>query len=283
MEYFEKISGKTGLEFIIDKNEAYLDASFEKSLKGFLILSGIKSALAVIEGSEVGIGFNIQVGDVVQSVYDYVDIAWKASLAGGTILIIARLVIQAVSIVNHYFMAFFFLSFFCYQLCLFTEKKEGLKHFFKIISWGSGLTTIVLYIIFPVTISCSAFFSTRITNPMIEESRKGYEKFSHQLSAEKLSEKLFSSTQNNSSSVFDKLNFKNQFEQAKKNLQELSNFLQKITQEIAVWTIKLIAGYLFDCMIFPAIFFTFLYGTLKITFRLFPEAIIPLQYKQISA
>ncbi len=46
-----------GMQQVADSNDAYLQAAFDRSLAGFLVLSGIKSGLAVIEGSEVGIGF----------------------------------------------------------------------------------------------------------------------------------------------------------------------------------------------------------------------------------
>ena len=44
-----------GLASISEANEAYLKDSFDKALQGFLALSAIKSSLAVLEGSEVGV------------------------------------------------------------------------------------------------------------------------------------------------------------------------------------------------------------------------------------
>ena len=82
----DKSIGFFGMQRLGEANDAYLQEAFDRSLSGFLILSGIKSGLAVIEGSEVGIGFNLEIGDIVQSVYDYVDIAWKTALAGGAVL-----------------------------------------------------------------------------------------------------------------------------------------------------------------------------------------------------
>ena len=93
----DKSIGFFGMQRLGDANDAYLQDAFDRSLAGFLVLSGIKSGLAVIEGSEVGIGFNLEIGDIVQSVYDYVDIAWKTALAGGTFLLITRLSLEAVT------------------------------------------------------------------------------------------------------------------------------------------------------------------------------------------
>ena len=84
----------TGLGALESANQHYLEDSYDRALNGFLVLSAVKSGLAVIEGSEVGIGFSFQVGDLVQSVYDYVNIAWKTVLAGGTVLLITRLALE---------------------------------------------------------------------------------------------------------------------------------------------------------------------------------------------
>ncbi|MBW2119095.1 MAG: hypothetical protein JRH09_14405, partial [Deltaproteobacteria bacterium] len=67
--YFEMC----GMHKITTSNEKYLPNSFDKALDGFLVLSGIKMGLAVVEGSEVGIGFNLEIGDLVQAAYGYVD------------------------------------------------------------------------------------------------------------------------------------------------------------------------------------------------------------------
>jgi len=39
----------------------------------------------------------------------------------------------------------------------------------------------------------------------------------------------------------------------------MARWLKEITSDFAIWSIKLIAGYLFDCVIFPLAFFVLLY------------------------
>jgi len=51
-----------GIGHLTRANDAYLEDAFDKSLTGFLLLSSIKSGLAVVEGSQVGIGFNLELG-----------------------------------------------------------------------------------------------------------------------------------------------------------------------------------------------------------------------------
>ena len=48
----------------------------------FLLVSTLKSSLAIIEGSDIGIGFRLEVGDMIQATYDLVDFTWKMLLYG---------------------------------------------------------------------------------------------------------------------------------------------------------------------------------------------------------
>jgi len=56
--------------------------TLERQSGSFLLVSTLKSSLAMIEGSDIGIGFRLEVGDIVQSTYDLVDFTWKMLLYG---------------------------------------------------------------------------------------------------------------------------------------------------------------------------------------------------------
>ena len=73
-----------GLHKLKQSNETYLQSSFDRSLATFGILTGIKVGLAVIEGTEVGVGFGLEIGDAVQAAYDYIDLAWSWLIVIGT-------------------------------------------------------------------------------------------------------------------------------------------------------------------------------------------------------
>ena len=57
-----------------------IDETLMRDQVTFLVITAIKTSLAVIEGSTVGVGFQLQVGDIVQPAYDYVDFFWRAFL-----------------------------------------------------------------------------------------------------------------------------------------------------------------------------------------------------------
>lgn len=264
--HIEKVASVMGADSIAGYNEKYLEDSFDKSLKGFLILSGIKSGLAIIEGSEIGVGFNLEIGDIVQSVYDYVDIAWKAALTGGTIILMTQLVLQVVSMMNHWCLSFLFAFILClYLFHLFSKTESPVVRLVKNAILFLSIFTIALYLILPISIRSAAFLSANITNPLIEEAQTGFLSVKTELSAEALSKRVFPVEDSLNESWMEKLNLNAQYQKTKANMAKLGSYLTIQAEYIAVWTIKLIAGYLFDCLLFPIIFFSFLYIFIKFT------------------
>jgi len=75
-----RVADLTYYTAINDHAIALLDETLERDMVTFLLITGVKASLAMIEGSSVGVGFELQVGDIVQPAYDYVDFFWKAFL-----------------------------------------------------------------------------------------------------------------------------------------------------------------------------------------------------------
>ena len=190
--YADFLVDAVGMGRISDANLAYLEDAFDRSLAGFLVLSGIKSGLAIIEGSEVGIGFNLEIGDIVQAVYDYVDVAWKTALAGGTILLMTRMCLEAVTLIDHW----------CLAAMLF---GVGIFLLFRWFLGGYGRTiqmfreatlflvvlTLILYMILPISITGASFLSRKITQPMIEKTQTGFEEIHKEFSPGSLNKGFF--------------------------------------------------------------------------------------------
>jgi len=71
-----------------------VDAYTSRTLTSFLAVSTAKAGLAIIEGSSVGIGVQIQLGDAVQSAYDYIDFVWKMLLTALLLLGIYKVLLE---------------------------------------------------------------------------------------------------------------------------------------------------------------------------------------------
>jgi len=70
----------TGYRVLNDHAMGLIDETLERDQKTFLVITAIKTSLAVIEGSSVGVGFQLEVGDIAQPAYDYVDFFWEMFL-----------------------------------------------------------------------------------------------------------------------------------------------------------------------------------------------------------
>ncbi len=74
--------------------EALVDDAAAYNASTFFAVSGVKAGLALIEGSSVGAGFELEVGDLVQPVYDYIDLVWNVLLYSLLILGMYKLLLE---------------------------------------------------------------------------------------------------------------------------------------------------------------------------------------------
>ncbi len=257
--YADHLVDAVGMGRITDANLIYLNDAFDRSLAGFLVLSGIKSGLAIIEGSEVGIGFNLEIGDIVQAVYDYVDVAWKAALAGGTILLMTRMCLEAVALIDHWCLAAMLLGVGVFLIFRwFLADCQRMTQVVRESTMFLVVLTLILYVILPISITGASFLSKRITQPIIEETQTGFEDIHREFSPGYLSEGFFPEDVKEGS-LFPGFDFKAKYESTKERIQFIGTFFKDRTRHMAVLTLKLVAGYVFDCIIFPLTFFVVLY------------------------
>ncbi len=241
-----------GLGQLESANAHYLENAFDKSLAGFLLLSTIKSGLAIVEGSEVGIGFNLELGDIVQPMYDYVDIAWRASLAGGSILVGMQLALKGLRLVDHWaltglgsILIIYFLT-----LWIFPQRARLHKGLIEAVRFGTALC-VALYLLLPLSVTGAAVLSQKITQPMIEAAQEELQTLSSTLSPTHISQHFLADSNDHG---FSAQNLKSALANAGRGVQALITYLKTETDRIAALTIKLVAAYLFDCVLFPFFF-----------------------------
>jgi hypothetical protein len=249
----ERLLGTCGLDRLTSKNDAYLKSSFERSLRTFAVLSTIKVGLAVVEGTEVGVGFGLEIGDVVQAAYDYVDIAWRTVLAGGVILLGTRTLLEAASLLNHWLLA---ITLAAVALMLITQgappRFPRTHGALRQVGLFMTVLTTACYLILPLSIAGGAYLSSKITAPAIEEAESG-------LAA--LTEELFSEDQTADGGLGSR------WSQIKDRLNHTASYLKEKASELTVWILKLIAGYIFDCLVFPLVVFILLVWFTRVTAR----------------
>jgi ABC-type multidrug transport system fused ATPase/permease subunit len=250
----DRALARVGLGELDRANHQYLDESYNRALEGFLLLSAAKSGLAVIEGSEVGIGFNLQIGDLVQSVYDYVDIAWKTVLAGGTILFMARLTLDGMAMTDHIAMV---LAFFCMLMLAsgrcFLPDRKGMARFLRSVTAICTFFTVLLYLVLPLAVYGASRLSERITRPLIQQSYDAFGEVSRRFTQAAVEDNLGGDGKGESA-IETAMGVAGRYQRLKKRLRELEAYLGEEGKNLAGTTFQLIAAYLFDCVIFPLAF-----------------------------
>ncbi len=209
----------------------------------------------MVEGTEVGVGFGLEIGDVVQAAYDYVDIAWRTVLAGGILLLGTRTLLEAAALVNHWLLA---ITLAAVALMVITQgapprfprTHRVLRH----VGLFMTVLTTACYLIFPLSIAGGAYLSSKITAPSIEEAESG-------LTA--LTEELFPESENQTADS----GLRSKWAQTKERINQMASFLKEKTSQLVVQILKLIAGYLFDCLVFPLGLFFLLFWFTRVVAR----------------
>lgn len=97
-----KIFELTVYDYLKKESQQYMLSSYDESKKLFVTLSVLKGTMAVIEGSTLNanavVGVDIELGDIVEPVYDMVNILWRTSLVSVVILKVETLYFEFFSI-----------------------------------------------------------------------------------------------------------------------------------------------------------------------------------------
>jgi hypothetical protein len=81
------VAGLLQITLLSDHAESLVDASLERNMTSLMVVSVIKAGLGMVEGSTVGAGFfYLEVGDLVEPAYDYVNFCWNILLYAMVIL-----------------------------------------------------------------------------------------------------------------------------------------------------------------------------------------------------
>lgn len=107
----------------------------------------------------------------------------------------------------------------------------------------SVVATLAVFYILPLSVWCASHLSRIVTQPSIEEAHAG---FSDTQGA------LFPDDETASGGVLV------QIRQIPEKIQKIGVHFKNRSKDMAIWTIKLIAGYIFDCILFPVGMFVIL-------------------------
>jgi hypothetical protein len=244
-----------GLRKLSQSNNEYLNSSFNNTLKTFGVLSAIKVGMAIVEGTEIGVGFGLEIGDAVQAAYDYVNLAWKTVLTSAAVILATRYLLDITNLIDQWFLSITLIL--IYLLLLSRWFLTGYYQIHRILQDVGLLMTVItisVYIILPLSVAGGRLLSEQITAPSITEAESGFSN---------MNADLFPQVPQEEDGIWSKVtNFKGQ-------IMKIIVYLSKKTTELSVWVLKLIAGYIFDCIVFPLLLFVFLLWFTKLIAKYF--------------
>ena len=174
------------------------------------------------------------------------------------------LVLKAVAIVDHWCLALTLFSVVVYLIVKwFFPRRNRLYRLAREATFFLVLFSVVFYLIFPFSISAAAFLSGKITAPLIRESQRSFESIQEELTVDNINRRLFPDDLKKNEGWFSDLDFKKKIARIREHLREQADYFKDKTRNIAIWTLQLIAGYLFDSIVFPITFFILLFVVTK--------------------
>lgn len=234
----------------------YIQKSYEESKKLFMTLSLLKGVLDVIEGSTLNVsmvlGINIEVGDIVQPLYDIINSLWKISLASVVILKLETIYYEIFRVKLGGILIFF--SLLAYFPSLFFDDKIK-KISKKLTKYIFGIFTFI-YLLLPtsliITSKISEYFEKEYKNVAVNELDVSFKRL------EKVKNELFTLEQ--SKSIF---NIPGQIEGVKAKIDNFGREIDNISKDL-INNIPIIIGItLLSNIVFPILILFLLYNLIK--------------------
>ena len=235
----------------------YLDKTYDESKKLFLVLSLIKGTTDVIEGSTVNVsmilGMEIEVGDIVQPIYDIINILWKISLASTVILKLESLYFEIFKVKIANLLIFISLV----SLLPYTFIKNKVTSIFKSISKYSFFILVFIYLVLPgsllINSYISRYFEEEYKKPAIEKLDKSLDKLNE------VKDRLFTFEQ--SKSIFD---VPGQINSTKEKVEDFNKEIVSVSKSLSENTPLIIGIMLLSTIILPILIILFLYKVTRI-------------------
>ncbi len=241
--------GHMGAMWLQSKSDAYLSDSFQKAAGGFTTVSLVKAGIDLVDDTDaeasIGVGGKVKVGDVVNPVDDYVDVLWSTMLVSCVALTgLKFLLLQANEVAFCTLIVSMAAGFISFTLSWARPKAYRFRNASKDLFSVAIVSTIVLYYLVPLSILGASMLSRTITSTTHDEAEKSYQKIQSDLFPDNDAAKS---------------GWLSQLKSAPARAKQVFTYLTSNAEEIAEWTFKEIAAYLFDCLVFPLTLFLILY------------------------
>lgn len=252
----DKIFEHTIFNFFKNLTMPYLEKTYEESKKMFLTLSLLKGTTDIIEGSTVNVsmivGMEIEIGDIIQPIYDMINILWKVSLASVVILKLETIYYEIFKVKLATILTFISLI----TIFPYTIYKNKVTRIFRKISKYSFFILLYIYIVLPSAIfvnsTISSYFEKEYKEPAIVELNQDLGRLN------KVKDEMLSLDQ--SKSIF---NIPGQIDSAKVKIDNFSKEINVISKDLVENTPVIIGIILLTSIVLPLLIAILLYVATK--------------------
>lgn len=258
------------------KDVEYIERTGDNAADLFLKLSLAKGAVAVIEGSSINIdaviGGELEVGDIVQPIYDGIDIMWKIAL-----LSTVSLKIQTILIKNTDLSFLKFLLMLSAVLIIpFIVYSNSFTNFMARIGKSVVVVTLLAYFLLPISIYFNSIGTEYINNNYRNEAVKSLD--NEMLRLSEVKEKLFQmeQEQEEKNHVFFGTGIKEKINAVKNKFLEVNIALKDISKNIINIIPIVVTVYIINTLLLPIGILFILYKVL--VFIVLSEAVSVKQY-----
>lgn len=238
---------------VMARNQAYLDASIKDTACLMIPVAAAKAAADAVEGSTINIeagavfakaGMNIEAGDTMQPLLDYINIAWRLLLISLIYLVSAKCILAGADAIAFPLLIIALTALLAERLFAATGcQGRVLQQIFHRIGALFLLCALLFLVIVPLTVTGTAYLSHRTTDPMRQEVSASFDKIGAVFSLDK-----FHQTND----------LKDKAAVLKEKILELSDYAKDSISEVGVAVCKLAAVKLLNGIIFPLASFVFL-------------------------
>lgn len=241
------------IEPLTQRNLDFLDASIMDTFHLMLPVGAAKAAADIVEGSTLNVeagavlakaGMTIEVGDSLQPLLDYIEVAWDLLLASMIYLVTAKCVVTGAGATAGPLLIFALGAFLLNSLiACFAANQQVLRQMLHRLGAIFLLCALLFLLIIPLTVAGSAYLTRHTTAPMRESVSTSFQKIGKVFSMDR-----FHATDD----------LKEKAVALRDKVSELSLYAKDAMSDVAVAVCTLAAVKLLNGVVFPLASFGFL-------------------------
>ena len=234
-------------------NQTYLDTSITDTVHLMIPVGVAKAAADAIEGSTINIeagavfakaGMNIEAGDTMQPMLDYINIAWRLLLISLIYLVTAKSILAGSGAIALPLLVVALCALLANSLiALFLYREHAIRQVLQRIGSLFLLCSLLFLLIIPLTVTGTVYLARHTTDPLREDVRTSFDKIGTVFSLDKFHEAE---------------DLKDKAIALKDKIVELGKYAKDSISDVAIAVCKLVAVKLLNGIVFPLASFAFL-------------------------